>query len=557
MIKLLESIRSSLLPSQPEPEDIHNWRKRVLSFILLVVVILGSVVAVPSVVLALREQLWSVVIIDLIALAWVVTIWSARSLSFRVRAWHFCTLLYLLGLSFLLTVGLVSQIYLMAFPVMTALLLGLRPAIFALALNGVTLLSVGYLADADVYLIGFEGQPLLKWIVITINFVFVNSMITISSVVLLDGLEKSLETKRDSEELYRTTFDNAPVGVSHLNPEGRWLWVNHMLCEITGYEPDEMLRLSYKDITHPEDIGPDIDRTNALISGEDASIDGEKRYIRKDGSHIWVHLRTSLVRNASGKPKFFVAIATDITERRRAQDELRKLNETLEKRVAERTRELEAFSYSVAHDLRAPLRAIDGFSQLVLRKNEDKLDAESMDYLRRVRAASQRQENLIDGLLKLSQVSRTDLRRQEVDLAQIAGQIIDELRVRYPERDVISTVPAALKDQADPVLAHILMDNLIGNAWKYTDQASPARIEFGKLEQNGGTVYFVRDNGSGFDMAYAHKLFEPFQRLHDSDEFEGTGIGLSIVHRIISRHEGNIWAESEKNAGATFFFTLG
>jgi len=554
---LFQSLRHKLFSPQVDLEDIHSWRGHVLSIILFIVVVPGAIVAVPSVLLALSEGLWSVAMIDIIALAWIVAIWRNRSLTFRVRAWIFCALIYLLGFSFLFTVGPVSQIYLMAFPVMTALLLGLRPAVFALVLNAVTLLSVGYLANADLHIVGFEAQPLLKWIVITINFTFVNSMITISSVVLLDGLEKSLERKRASEELYRATFENAPVGVAHLDPDGRWLRVNRRLCEIAGYSRDEMLGLSYLDITHPEDLGPDAIGTKALIRGEIDSLDREKRYVRKDGRPIWVHSSTSLVRAASGEPEFLVTVATDISERKRAEDELRKLNETLEKKVAERTRELEAFSYSVAHDLRAPLQAIDGFSKLVLSENEGKLDSGSVGYLERVRAASQRLGNLIDDLLELAQVSRTDLRRQEVDLARIAGQVAGELRERNPEREVILTAPSELKGQADPFLARILLDNLLGNAWKYTSRVSPARIEFGKIEQSGETVYFVRDNGSGFDMARAGKLFQPFQRLHGSAEFEGTGIGLSIVHRIVSRHEGKIWAEAKTGEGASFFFTLG
>ena len=361
---------------------------------------------------------------------------------------------------------------------------------------------------------------------------------------------------RESEELFRATFENAPVGVSHLDLAGRWLQVNAKLCEITGYSREEMLQLSYRDITHPEDLGPDADRDRALIRGVIGTLDREKRYVRKDGSSIWVHVRTSIVRTAGGEPGYLVSVASDITERRNAEDELRKLNETLEKKVAERTRELEAFSYSVAHDLRAPLRAIDGFSEIVLSDNADKLDAESVDYLRRVRAASQRLGYIIDDLLELSQVSRTDLRREEVDLARIAMQIVGELRERHPERDVSLVAPPELKAQADPFLMRILLDNLIGNAWKYTGKVAHARIEIDMTTQGGETVFLVRDNGSGFDMAHAGKLFEPFQRLHRSDDFEGTGIGLSIVHRIVTRHEGRIWAEAKKGEGAAFFFTL-
>ncbi|MBV6475805.1 MAG: Adaptive-response sensory-kinase SasA [Rhodocyclaceae bacterium] len=436
-MSLLETVRRELLAPQSEPEDIDSWRSHVLSVILFVTVLLGTIVAVPSILLSLREKMWAVAFVDVLALAWVVMLWRGRGYSYRLRAWQFCALLYLLGLAMLLTVGQAGQIYLMGFPVMAALLLGQWPAIHALALNAATLLLVGYFTNADMQISMLESRPLLKWTVITINFVFVNALITFSIVLLLRGLEKTLERRRQSEEA------------------------------------------------------------------------------------------------------------------------LRRLNMNLEKNVAERTRELEAFSYSVAHDLRGPLRAIDGYSQLVLSDNADKLDAESAGYLKRMRAASQRLGDLIDDLLALSKISRTELHRKEVDLAHMAEQVVAELRERHPGREVAFTAPAELKAQADPFLTRILFENLLGNAWKYTGKVSPARIEFGCSPADGPGTYFVRDNGAGFDMAYADKLFKPFHRLHDQNDFEGTGIGLSIVHRIVTRHEGRIWAEAKKGGGATFRFTLG
>ena len=436
-MSLLETVRRELLAPQSEPEDIDSWRSHVLSVILFVTVLLGTIVAVPSILLSLREKMWAVAFVDVLALAWVVMLWRGRGYSYRLRAWQFCALLYLLGLAMLLTVGQAGQIYLMGFPVMAALLLGQRPAIHALALNAATLLLVGYFTNADMQISMLESRPLLKWTVITINFVFVNALITFSIVLLLRGLEKTLERRRQSEEA------------------------------------------------------------------------------------------------------------------------LRRLNMNLEKNVAERTRELEAFSYSVAHDLRGPLRAIDGYSQLVLSDNADKFDAESAGYLKRMRAASQRLGDLIDDLLALSKISRTELHRKEVDLAHMAEQVVAELRERHPGREVAFTAPAELKAQADPFLTRILFENLLGNAWKYTGKVSPARIEFGCSPADGPGTYFVRDNGAGFDMAYADKLFKPFHRLHDQNDFEGTGIGLSIVHRIVTRHEGRIWAEAKKGGGATFRFTLG
>lgn len=249
--------------------------------------------------------------------------------------------------------------------------------------------------------------------------------------------------------------------------------------------------------------------------------------------------------------------------REQAEAELKQLNLELERRVQERTRqlelankELEAFSYSVSHDLRAPLRSIDGFSQILLKTCHGQLDETSRDYLQRVRRASQRMGHLIDDLLQLAQVARSTLNREPVDLSGIAEQAVDELRKMYPERRVRFILQRGMSVQADTGLLRIVMDNLLGNAWKYTGKKAEAEIEFGRCGAEGGNIFFVRDNGDGFNMDYVHKLFGTFQRLHGVDEFEGTGIGLATVQRIIHRHNGKAWAEGKEGRGATFYFTL-
>jgi light-regulated signal transduction histidine kinase (bacteriophytochrome) len=249
--------------------------------------------------------------------------------------------------------------------------------------------------------------------------------------------------------------------------------------------------------------------------------------------------------------------------RERAEAELKQLNLDLERRVKERTRqleiinkELEAFSYSVSHDLRGPLRSIDGFSQILLKNYHDQLDATGRDYLQRVRRASQRMGHLIDDLLQLSQVARGPLRREPVDLSEIAEHVADDLCRMNPERKVRFVLQAGLSVRADSGLMRIAMDNLFGNAWKYTSKKVEAEIEFGKRSIDREEVFFVRDNGDGFNMDYVHKLFGTFQRLHGTDEFEGTGIGLATVQRIIHRHNGRVWAEGKEGQGATFYFTL-
>ncbi len=221
-----------------------------------------------------------------------------------------------------------------------------------------------------------------------------------------------------------------------------------------------------------------------------------------------------------------------------------------------KNRELEAFSYSVSHDLRAPLRSIDGFSQALLEDSGDRLDERGRSYIARVRAATQRMGELIDDLLDLSRVSQGDLRRDRVGISDLVRAVADELRRKAPEREVDFALQDGLIVEADARLVRILLENLLGNAWKFTAKASRPRIEFGMETQSGQITFFVRDNGAGFDMAYAGKLFSPFQRLHSEAEFSGTGIGLATVHRIVDRHGGRAWAEGGVGSGATIFFTL-
>jgi light-regulated signal transduction histidine kinase (bacteriophytochrome) len=278
---------------------------------------------------------------------------------------------------------------------------------------------------------------------------------------------------------------------------------------------------------------------------------------------VWLSVTARPLAGPAGAVSGGVAVFSDITARKRAEHEIRGLNAELEQRVIDRTRklesankELESFSYSVSHDLRAPLRSIDGFSRILEEDHYDKLDDAGRESLRKIRASSEHMRQLIDDMLQLSQATRTELRRSPVDLSMLARAVGEGLRAAEPQRSVELIIEPGLIAHADEHLMGIVLENLIGNAWKYAGRQPAARIEFGRVERDGVTTYFVKDNGAGFDAQYAHKLFQAFQRLHTAKEFPGTGIGLATVQRVIHRHGGRVWAEGERGRGATFFFTL-
>jgi light-regulated signal transduction histidine kinase (bacteriophytochrome) len=265
---------------------------------------------------------------------------------------------------------------------------------------------------------------------------------------------------------------------------------------------------------------------------------------RKDGSEFPVDVSLSPLETEEG-PLLSSAIR-DITARKGIESALKLSN-----------RELEAFSYSVAHDLRAPLRGISGFSTALVEDCSDELSGQARQYLSRIQAGAGRMAELIDALLSLSRVSRIELRRQEVDLTRIVEGIVTQLRAANPDRDVKVVAEPGVVAQGDPVLLRTALENLVGNAWKFTATRASATIAFGVETRDGQSVYFVRDDGAGFDMVGADRLFSPFQRLHTTDQFPGTGVGLATVQRIVHRHGGRIWAEGAVGRGAVFRFTLG
>jgi light-regulated signal transduction histidine kinase (bacteriophytochrome) len=292
---------------------------------------------------------------------------------------------------------------------------------------------------------------------------------------------------------------------------------------------------------------------------KDKEYDIEHRIIWPDNSIHWVRETGDVIRDKNGKAVRMVGIVQEITDRKKTEEKIKKLNENLLRHTTELAainKELEAFSYSVSHDLRAPLRSIDGFSQALLEDYSDKLDEEGKDYLIRVRKATQHMGNIIDDLLKLSRITRRTLDTEKVNLGDLSKSIIDDLQKKESDRKVKVSIDDDLTVMGDKQLLNMALENIIENAWKFTNKKSNAKIEIGKTKKNNKDVFFVRDNGAGFDMNYVDKLFVPFRRLHSNDEFEGIGIGLGIVNRIIHRHGGEIWAEGREGEGATFYFSL-
>lgn len=299
----------------------------------------------------------------------------------------------------------------------------------------------------------------------------------------------------------------------------------------------------------------DLQRTNEQLEQEIRERQLAERALREVRDHLEqrVHERTAKLAEANAE------LVKEVKERKLAEEGVRKLNADLLEQKAQleaSNKELEAFSYSVSHDLRAPLRGIDGFSQAVLEDYGDKLDNAGKGFLERVRSASQRMSKLIDAMLHLARLTRAELHVQPVDLSALAQQIIGELNRVDPDHDVAWRVEEGMKTTADPNLLRVVLENLLGNAWKFTAHTSDATIEMGITQYRDRSAFFVRDNGAGFDMTYVHKLFGAFQRLHAFSEYPGVGVGLATVQRIIQRHGGQIWAEGMVGAGATFYFTL-
>ncbi len=520
---------------------------------------------------------------------------------------------------------------------------------------------------------------------------FVTQLVVMSSIALVQRQYRRLQDAADlvqqGHKQLEDTFEHSATGMAHSHIDGRWIRVNQTYCDLLGYSHQEVLGMTFKDFTHPDDIGIDLDNLSRTLAGEMDHYNIEKRYIHKQGHLIWVYLTLSLIRKADGSPDYLIAVVQDVSQRkafeaaletsekllRQAQNiarmatwqadlatqhfhllwgshhvmrlpvtglssseminithpddremmlqkwslavqgkepydleyrvvidgevrwlsvqadferdaqgravralgvtydvtarkcaelEVLQLNTSLEQRIQARTQalkgaydELESYSYAVAHDLRSPLRIINGFA-MAIKEDNPALDQDSVQHLDRIMGASKKMGELIDGLLQLSQFARGETHRTRVNLSAIATRQLEELASQEPERQVTWEVEPGLTAMADAPLIEALLQNLLSNAWKYTAKTADAHIRVHAGSHKDQPHFCVSDNGSGFDMARIDKLFKPFQRLHMPHEFSGLGIGLATAMRIVQRHGGELRGESGPGKGATFCFTL-
>ena len=374
------------------------------------------------------------------------------------------------------------------------------------------------------------------------------------------GAELALRT---SEKRYRALVSTLSTVVWVANKHWEFEGEQASWEAYTGQGSNEYRGGGWRRAFHPEDLVALEGFTEGASRGQQNTEIELRLWQAASANYRIVSLKPVAVYDGAGEFREWIGTVADVDDRRRAEEEIRRLNQELEERVRDRTKkleeinsELEAFSYSVSHDLRAPLRAMDGFSQRLMGEYGPQLDEQAKGYLERIRNGATRMGQLIEDLLSLSRITRLELHRGDVDVSGLVHHILRDLQQREPERKVDVSVWEGVRVDADLRLVRVALENLLGNAWKFSAKTEHPRIDFGMMQEGERKVMFVRDNGAGFDMAYADKLFGPFQRLHGVHEFPGTGIGLATVHRIVTRHGGRIWCQAQPGAGATFFFTL-
>ncbi|MDR6990754.1 CHASE domain-containing protein [Luteimonas sp. 3794] len=418
----------------------------------------------------------------------------------------------------------------------------------------------------DFQLIGPLTSASMRELQATLITGVVASLLLFAMVMTLAQTQSRAETLahrlsdsyRRSEQRFRNAMQYSAIGMVLLGRNGAILESNPAMAEIAGVSQATLTGTLFHG--YFADGHDEVSRTREMQALREGVHRSTRRLRRHDGDIREVHLASTLMPGDDGSDVARLVQVEDVTERLRAEAQVHALNRTLESRVERRTRaltqanhELESFAYIVSHDLRAPLRSIDGFGRILAERYSAVIDAQGQDYLARVRNAAARMDALIDALLKMSRISRGEFKRAPLDLSRMAREVLSELRQTDPGREVAVRVAPGLRAEGDPALVRNLLENLLGNAWKFTANTARATIEFGV---EPGEVFYVADNGAGFNAEYAGKLFRPFQRLHRDDEFKGHGVGLASVRRIVERHGGTIDAVGRLNGGATFRFTL-
>lgn len=368
---------------------------------------------------------------------------------------------------------------------------------------------------------------------------------------------------RRSEQKFRMAMHFAPIGKALVGLDGKWLEVNKSLCNMLGYTAEELLQTDFQSLTYAEDLNMDLEYVGQLLAGKIKSYQMEKRYIHKSGNLVWGLLSVSLPRDENGDPVHFIAQIQDITQKKLAEQKILDFNRTLEQKVEKRTqelqevnRELETFAYTVTHDLRSPLRSITGLVDVIKEDYQSVLDDEGAYMMQMIGDNVEKLDHLIIDLLKFSRAKKVELKKEHFEMKELILEAIEELKPGYSGKEIALDLAHLPSAYGDKNVIKQVCSNLMSNALKYSSKNERIAIKVGGKKANNSVIYWIKDNGVGFDDSKQHKLFTIFQRLHTQEEFKGTGVGLAICKTIIHKHGGKIWAESQVGKGSSFYFSL-